>query len=36
MGASRFIGLDAVEWLVTLFGSALIALTAWMIGRPKR
>jgi hypothetical protein len=31
MGASRFFGLDALEWWVTLTGSVLIALTAWMM-----
>jgi hypothetical protein len=31
MGANRFFGLDPVELSVTLFGSALIALTAWMM-----
>jgi hypothetical protein len=31
MGASRFFGLDAIEWSVTLTGSVLLALTAWMM-----
>jgi hypothetical protein len=31
MGASGFFGLDALEWSVTLTGSVLIALTAWMM-----
>jgi hypothetical protein len=31
MGASRFFGLDAIEWLVTLTGSVLIAFAAWMM-----
>jgi hypothetical protein len=31
MDASRFFGLDALEWSVTLTGSVLLALTAWMM-----
>jgi hypothetical protein len=31
MGASRFFGLDAIEWSVTLTGSVLLALTAWIM-----
>jgi hypothetical protein len=31
MGVSRFFGLDAIEWSVTLTGSALLVLTAWMM-----
>jgi hypothetical protein len=31
MGASRFFGLDAVEWSVTLASSALVAFAAWLM-----
>jgi hypothetical protein len=31
MDASRFFGLDAIEWSVTLASSALIAFAAWMM-----
>jgi hypothetical protein len=31
MGVSRFFGVDAIEWPVTLTGSVLLALTAWMM-----
>jgi hypothetical protein len=31
LGASRFFGLDAIEWSVTLTGSVLIAFAAWMM-----
>jgi hypothetical protein len=31
MGTNRFYGLDSLEWWVTLAGSALIALAAWLI-----
>jgi hypothetical protein len=31
MDASRFFGIDAIEWSVTLTGSVLLALTAWMM-----
>jgi hypothetical protein len=31
MDGSRFFGLDAIEWSVTLTGSVLLALTAWMM-----
>ena len=28
---NRFLGLDAYEWFVTIAGSALIALAAWLM-----
>jgi hypothetical protein len=28
---SRFFGLDVLEWSVTLVGSALVGLVAWLI-----
>jgi hypothetical protein len=31
MGASRFFGLDAIEWSVTFASSALIMFAAWMM-----
>jgi hypothetical protein len=31
MDVTRFFGLDAIEWSVTLIVSALIALAAWMM-----
>jgi hypothetical protein len=31
MDATRFFGLDSLEWSVSLAGSALIALAAWLV-----
>jgi hypothetical protein len=31
VGRQRFFGLDAIEWSVTITGSVLLALTAWMM-----
>jgi hypothetical protein len=31
MDATRFFGLDSLEWFATFVGSGLIALTVWMI-----
>jgi hypothetical protein len=31
MGANRLLGLDAIEWSVTITGSVLLVLTAWMM-----